>query len=224
MVSGRKEKLEQLAVLALLLVFGGVLTSALKGMGILGPKPPASVVSSAQAPGLNEGVSGIQKVDDAIQQAAAQARGHGATAQKADGKVDRLIPSIGYAANKLRDPMQPDFHLPGQGAPEQVALRSSGAANDSAEPAQRFPDNFMPARARLSTFPLDKIEGAIWGANKSQAIIGGRVYQVGDMFERGRIVAIDQEGITVELAGGSGQLGRRPGAAKPGGTGGMEGR
>lgn len=215
----RKEKLEQRAVLVLLALFGVVLVSALKNMGMLGPKPHAA----PQA--LEEGVSAVQQVHEVIQQAAAQAHGGAASTHSDEtGSQKIAMPRVSYAADPRRDPMQPDFRLPAREAPVQTAPSSLARFPAESEPVRSA---LAPVRTSTSKLPLDKVQGAIWGA-KPQVIIQGEVYQVGDVFERGRIVAIDRDGVTVEPSGagrpGAGQPGSLPASAQATSGGRMEGR
>lgn len=123
------------------------------------------------------------------------------------------MPRVSYAADLKRDPMQPDFRLPGQKALGQTAPNNLASFPDESESMRSL---LAPPRTSTSKLPRDKVQGAIWGA-KPRVIIQGEVYQVGDVLERGRIVAIDRDGVTVEPSGaGSGaeEPGSRPASAQ----------
>jgi competence protein ComGC len=49
--------------------------------------------------------------------------------------------------------------------------------------------------------PLVKIEGLLWNTNKPQAIVAGRILNVGDEVEGFKILEIGKEGITIEYSG-----------------------
>lgn len=50
-------------------------------------------------------------------------------------------------------------------------------------------------------FPELKVQGVVCSGARSTAVINGRTVQLGELFEGVRVVAIDPEGITVELSG-----------------------
>ncbi len=45
------------------------------------------------------------------------------------------------------------------------------------------------------------VEGMVWGPARTQALINGTLYEVGDAVEGARIVSIEREGVTVERDG-----------------------
>jgi hypothetical protein len=56
------------------------------------------------------------------------------------------------------------------------------------------------------------VEGMVWGAARTQALINGTLYEVGDVVEGARILSIERAGVTVEVDGirhvvGQGQRG-----------------
>lgn len=97
------------------------------------------------------------------------------------------VETVAYTAGELRDPMT--SLLPKPPEPQAVTAGGPGAAGPGMAP----PEPPKP--------PSVTVEGVIWGGVRPQALISGRVYEIGDTIEGARIVAIDEQGVKVAVAG-----------------------
>jgi hypothetical protein len=59
-----------------------------------------------------------------------------------------------------------------------------------------------PAEATVTVkLPDLKIQGLVWGAEHSQAIVNGKVFKIGDTVENARIIDINRDGIDIVFEG-----------------------
>ena len=181
-----KEKKQQVMVLALLGVFAVVLMSSLKSLGVFGRKPqPATPVTAAsqtsdqRADAVTQGAGEVD-LETVLEGEPASAEGNGIP-----------MPTIQYAADVTRDPLMAAFHVQNHTTPAEPA---EGTSPD----ADSVPD--VAPRRGLGP-PSIAIEGLIWRGRNPLVIIDGKIYQLGDMIGQSRIVAIDRDGLTVDLWG-----------------------
>lgn len=92
--------------------------------------------------------------------------------------------AVAYTAETLRDPMM--SLLP---APAGTTLAESQAAAGGTQPS--------PTEA---VAPL-LVQGLVWGGGRPQALIGGRLYEVGEFIGGAKILAITRDGVTVSHGG-----------------------
>ncbi len=92
--------------------------------------------------------------------------------------------AVGYTAQTLRDPLQ--SLLPEEATP---------LAQRMAEVAAQAPTPPPP--------PTLTIRGVSLGPSEPKAIINDHVYGIGDVISEGKILAIDQHGITIDYHGSS---------------------
>lgn len=87
-----------------------------------------------------------------------------------EGTIKRSQETIAYTSQNLRDPF-----------------------------ALTIPQELMTATipAEAPPLPALKVEGFVWGSNLPQAIIGGKVYGIGDTVQGAKITGIDKNGITL---------------------------
>lgn len=101
---------------------------------------------------------------------------------------------VQYTADSFRDPLI-------------SLLPSESSTASQPKPVPTSPLGIHP--------PALTIQGFIWGGPRPQAVIDGDVYDVGETVGGARIVAIDQQGVTVDVQGSIFQLtATLPGANK----------
>ena len=91
---------------------------------------------------------------------------------------------VAYTAEALRDPM--------------MSLLPAPAATTLAD-GQAAAVETQPSSAEAVT-PL-LVQGLVWGGGRPQALIGGRLYEVGDFIGGAKILAITRDGVTVTSGG-----------------------
>lgn len=94
--------------------------------------------------------------------------------------ADEMIPPVTYTAEALRDPMVSVLPAP-------------------TPAAQEMPAGALEGKAALPPAPV--VQGLVWGGGRSQALIDGQVYDVGDMIGQAKILAVTRQGVTVSIAG-----------------------
>ncbi len=98
-----------------------------------------------------------------------------------------------YAAHDLRDPFE--SLLPAAPRPEPVITQDASAALIEREGRE------WATAMSSSPPPLLNVTGMLWGGTRPKAIINGEVYQVDDVVEGSKVVAIDDRGVTIEHNG-----------------------
>ena len=94
-------------------------------------------------------------------------------------------PAVAYGAEALRDPMM--SLLPAPKSAEAAAPAASGAGATT-------------AGAAASAEPVaPSVQGLVWGGGHPQALIDGKLYQVGQMVGLAKILAITHDGVTVSV-------------------------
>lgn len=106
----------------------------------------------------------------------------------------RAPTAVAYTATELRDPLVSLL-------PRRESGRANGRSLDPTHPSGREQEAVSPEQLSLD------IEGIIWGGTMPQAIIGGKVYTVGDHVNGARIVSIERGSVTVDVGGTMLQLG-----------------
>lgn len=175
MDAAKKMQLQQAAVGALLLVFLWTFLGALRSTRGSRTPPPSQLPQglSAELPAV---IDRFHRQLDQEQQAAMPPQRAVAPAE-----------IVSYTAKGLRDPMVSLLPKPVQ---ESAVGQPGGAAAPSPKAAPRAPSP-----------PAVTVEGIIWGGTRPQAIIRGKVYDVGDTVDGVTITAIDEDGVKVVAAG-----------------------
>lgn len=170
--ASHKVRFEGVVVFVLLVIFTFMLRNALPGL-----KPASRTPSTKTAP---------TKVVAAQQAAAAAPRGSGPPLKSVPEPVrapGRVVTE--YRDEHLRDPLVTP--LP--------ALTTGVVAT-----AVPTPPSTLPARNQSEKAELE-VQGLIWGGRRPLAVINGKVFEVGDNVQGGRIVAIDRHGVTLDMEG-----------------------
>ncbi len=178
MDAAKKAAAQKVVVFALLVVFMGAVYRSLSS---LRPHPAAAVapapVDQTLSAGLPAAIDRFHQQIDVVERQLTQ------SANDKPAPVD----TVSYNAASSRDPMT--SLLP---KPEPAAMSAAGGPGGMAE--QAAPP--LPPRP-----PEVNVEGVIWGGSRPQALIGGKLYEIGDMIGGARIVAIDHSGIQISFAG-----------------------
>jgi len=101
-----------------------------------------------------------------------------ALAQRGEGPME-----VEYVGANYKDP----FELP---LPLRVPIVPSEVPSEEELPAGVEPE----AEVRP---PSLRVDGIIWGSARPQAIIDGKVYDIGDVVKDAEIIGINREGITL---------------------------
>ncbi len=180
MDAAKKAKIQKAVVGVLLVVFLWSLRRSFTGLGGGSAAPAASRPAPADTQTLSgplpDVLNRFHERLDAEQQEALHPQNSTAP-----------VETVAYTAGELRDPMT--SLLPKPPEPQAVA----GGGSGTLVPGMAPPEPPKP--------PSVTVEGVIWGGVRPQALISGRVYEVGDTIEGARIVAIDEQGVKVAVAG-----------------------
>jgi hypothetical protein len=191
MDASRKTTLEQRLVIVLLVIFAVVLLNSLKTLRGSGkPKTQAANPITAVQQSIPKVVRQLREQIEEVT--------HQAQAPRGDAADHPASAPVQYTASNLRDPLislLPKEDQAGQGKP--------GKADRTSPPPP-------PAQP-----PAVAVQGMVWGGPRPQALIDGELYEVGDAVQGARIVAIDRNGVTVELQGSTFHL-TTPSAAAEG--------
>lgn len=193
MDSARKTQIERWGVAGLLLVLVVVLAPALRSLGI-GARRAARMTTP-----LIEPSSQPVSVLEAIRR----------SPERMDAQVDQAVagpalprgPVIQYTAQALRDPLV--SLLPAE--PPQDATGGPPSSGTWTEDPLSSPPSL----------PVFTVQGTIWGGVRPQALIDRKVYEVGDTVEGARILAIDWNGVTVDVRGTTFHLTTNPTGMHP---------
>ena len=177
MDASRKTTLEQRLVIVLLVIFAVVLLNSLKTLR-------GSGKSTTQASNPITAVQ--QSIPNVVRQFREQIEEvtHQAQAPQGDAADHPASAPVQYTASHLRDPLLsllPKADLTEQGKP--VKIDRTAPPPPPAQP------------------PAVTVQGMVWGGPRPQALIDGELYEVGEAVQGARIVAIDRNGVTVEVEG-----------------------
>lgn len=112
-----------------------------------------------------------------------------ASVPKAPTAVPLLSEVPSYMADRLRDPM--------------ISLLPRPPVEEPAQAALPRPGSEWPASGTSKTVPVPilTVEGVVWGGVRPQALVNGKLYDVGQMVEGAKIISIARSEVTVELGG-----------------------
>ena len=189
-MAGKKEVVQTIGVVGLTAVLAGVLfVSRLKGVGVF-KLPWSGNVTPAPAPVTGEPQRTVELQPPA----------------------PLVTPpnTLHYAASDLRDPLK--SFLP------QTTPSSLGATSFQPGEAGGSGRSATSAASQRPPSPALTVQGVVWGGPRPQAIINGRVYNIGDMVGGGKIIEINRHGVSLDIDGarvvfspGSGAKGQRGG-------------
>ena len=74
-------------------------------------------------------------------------------------------------------------------------------AEPSAQDATASLSNASQRQTETPRFPALVVHGIVWGTARPQALMNGGLYEVGDVVEGARILAIQRSGVTIEVGG-----------------------
>ena len=170
----RKAKVEQRIVLGLLVAFGCVVVGALKSVGVLGRRtPPARPLSQVAAGLQGESPEGLTRLHERLTDARSE------LSEAFPNSVGSSETPVQYTASELRDPLV--SLLPAEQVPQTPAVLPRVVAA-------------APPKASAVT-----VQGMIWGGTRPQALIDGRLYNIGDVVQGARVVSIARGGVTVAI-------------------------
>ena len=171
-MAAKKEVVQTIAVVGLAAVLAGVLFMGRpKGVGLF-KSPRSGNVTPAPAPAAAEQQRTIER------QPTAQPPSTPAASRNASH----------YTAGDLRDPLK--SFLPRAFSPAGSASFQSSAVGGSATSA-----------ASQGAPPPLIVQGVVWGGPRPQAIINGRVYDIGDTVGGGTIIEINRHGVSLDVDG-----------------------
>ena len=177
----RKAKLEQRAIGVLVVVFGVMLTGALRSVGVFGRHVVRTAVSSPkhsvrpEQPTLRVAVEEYRKRME----------------PQPEAPVPVLVaeppPEPTYTAYELRDPLR--SLLPREPEPErEVDIPIDPSMASGGESSPRALPNLV-------------VQGVWWGGGEPKAIINDEVYGVGDTVAGATVTAIDGTGVSIDFSG-----------------------
>ena len=190
-MAGKKEVVQTIGVVGLTAVLAGVLfVSRLKGGGLF-KSPWSGNVTPAPAPVTGEPQRTVEL-------------------QPPSSPLVTLSSASHYTASDLRDPLK--SFLP------QITPSSLGATSFQPGGAGGSGRSATSAAYQRPPAPSLTVQGVVWGGPRPQAIINGRVYNIGDVVGGGKIVEINRHGVSLDVEGtrvmfspGSGSKGQRGG-------------
>lgn len=180
----KKARLEQRAVLGLLVLFAVVFTTGpLKSLGVFKQKP------STPTPAAPTGRVDLSRpLSDAFQQHWKQLEPESNPARPQASRPEAAAPLSKpvYTAQGLRDPLK--SLLPT--SPSRAPAEGPPAAQHEAVPEPEPLDPSMFA-----------VQGTVWGGPTPKAIMNGAVYAVGDQVQGATITSIGRDGVMISYAG-----------------------
>lgn len=174
-----KVRVQQILVGGMLVVLAIRLPVLLRSVGLLG-QPPSRTSASGVMPTAHS--QAPPSVPGAVQKSVEPAKG---AAPESAGAIEPLVPAVTYTAETVRDPLV-SLLTKKDAEPPQAASSAGSGAGAPAVPPQP---------------PPVRVDGVIWGGARPQALLNGQAYEVGDMVAGAKIVAITQQGVTVEIGG-----------------------
>lgn len=101
-----------------------------------------------------------------------------------EGVAEEIVvrPKIEYKSSQLRDPFV-------------SALIKEKKVQDL---QKQKPEELTKPKINLESF---KVQGVIWGAKITQAIINNKVLVVGDSLDGAKVVSIDKKGVVLDFSG-----------------------
>jgi hypothetical protein len=172
----KKAKVEQFAIIGLLMLFALILAGSLKKSGMFRGKQPAEPEKIIQGT--------MPEMIQKARQEVGLTDGPQVTTPEPQQNPSPSLLQYKYMASDKRDPLENLFPKPEQ-PKEAIPEVESEVVEENLPPK----------------IPPLLVEGMIWGGNRPQAIINSKVYDVGDMVEGGKIVSIDTNGVKIDFNG-----------------------